>query len=247
MIEISRVDKSFQQQSVLSAIELAIQPGEFVTLVGPSGCGKSTLLRIIAGLESPDSGAVHIDGVNPSERPDVAFVFQDANLLPWRSVQRNIGLPLELKGQNTQQRSKPIAAAIRLVGLGERDARKLPSQLSGGMQMRVSLARALVTEPRVILMDEPFAALDDVLRQQLNEELLRLWREKSWTTVFVTHHVSEAVFLSQRVIVMGRDPGRFLEVIEVPFDYPRDLELRGTAEFAALTNHVSKTLRKAAQ
>jgi len=234
----------------LQNMDLSIATGEFVALLGPSGCGKSTLLRLLAGLQTPTSGLLTMAG-EPPERARktgtrVAFVFQDPTLLPWRTVVDNIRLPLELQGQPRASHAAPIAAALELIGLTAHDARKRPRKLSGGMRMRVSLARALVTDPRVLLLDEPFAALDDVLRQQLNEDLVRIWLQKHWTGVFVTHNVSEAVFLSQRVLVMSTRPGQIVADIPIPFPYPRGPELRGDPEFARLTVELSQRLREVA-
>ena len=236
----------------LTDVNLSVAKGEFVSIVGPSGCGKSTLLKLVAGLRTATSGQLTVDGEEPGDsQTKGAFVFQEPNLLPWRTVAGNTRLPLEL-----DQTSGPISNAdstelvertIRLVGLSPEDAMKRPSELSGGMRMRVSLARALVTDPGIMLLDEPFAALDDILRQQLNEELQRLWWSKRWTGLFVTHNVSEAVFLSQRVLVMSQSPGTILESIDVPFDFPRTPELRADSEFARLTGVVSGHLRRAAE
>ena len=235
----------------LANIDLSVATGEFVSIVGPSGCGKSTLLRLVAGLRTATTGELTInDGLPHHSSTKAAFVFQEPNLLPWRTVAGNIRLPLELDGSN---QSLPKASSddliketIRRIGLAPHDASKRPSQLSGGMKMRVSLARALVTDPQIMLLDEPFAALDDILRQQLNEELQRLWWDKRWTGLFVTHNVSEAVFLSQRVLVMSQSPGTILESINVPFGFPRSPELRAEPEFARLTGLVSTHLRRAA-
>lgn len=239
----------------LADVDLSVAKGEFVSIVGPSGCGKSTLLRLVAGLRTATSGQLTVDGAEPgNSQTKAAFVFQEPNLLPWRTVAGNVRLPLELdpttaatNGATNFEESKTLVErTIQLVGLSSEDAEKRPSELSGGMRMRVSLARALVTAPDIMLLDEPFAALDDILRQQLNEELQRLWWSKRWTGFFVTHNVSEAVFLSQRVLVMSRCPGTILESIDVPFDFPRTPELRADPEFARLTGIVSGYLRRAA-
>ena len=224
-----------------------IAEGQFVSLLGPSGCGKSSLLRLVAGLERPSSGNVSIGGV-PAERfrqeqHEIALVFQEPRLLPWRNVRKNIALPLELSPVPTGKQQELITASLDLIGLRAEDQRKYPRMLSGGMRMRVALARALVTEPNVLLLDEPFAALDDLLRQQLNEELLRIWRQRSPTTLFVTHNISEAIFLSQRIVVMGSQPGRIKAEIEIPFEYPRESALRATPEFGQFVGVVSAALR----
>ena len=226
-------------------VSLSVRRGELIALVGPSGCGKSTLLRMIAGLMLPTSGSLQVNaGSNGDSR--TAFVFQDSNLLPWRSVFDNIRLPLELRGESFEKQRAAVESSLKLIGLKPSDSAKRPNMLSGGMRMRVSLARALVTQPELLLLDEPFAALDDLLRQQLNEELLRIWTEQRWTGLFVTHNVAEAVFLSQRVLVMSKSPGTFIADIAVPFEHPRDPDLRSTAEFAKLTGEVSRKLREAA-
>jgi NitT/TauT family transport system ATP-binding protein len=240
-------------EPILRDVNLSVAEGEFVSLVGPSGCGKSTLLRLVAGLREVSSGSIKTRGTEPGESSlRTAFVFQDPNLLPWRTVAGNIRLPLELpsgcgEASTKSDRGKLIEESLKLIGLSPEDATKRPRQLSGGMRMRVSLARALVTEPELLLLDEPFAALDDILRQQLNEELQRIWWEKRWTGIFVTHNVAEAVFLSQRVLVMSRRPGTILGEIVVPFEYPRKPELRADASFAKLTGEVSTLLRTAAE
>ena len=258
-------------------VSLSVRRGELIALVGPSGCGKSTLLRMIAGLMAPTAGTLMASGgrqppdanclaqrgradSNASDSnasgglrpplaisPRIAFVFQDSNLLPWRTVFDNIRLPLELRGAPWSEQVTAVESSLKLIGLKPDDAAKRPRMLSGGMRMRVSLARALVTHPELLLLDEPFAALDDLLRQQLNEELLRIWTEQHWTGVFVTHNVSEAVFLSQRVLVMSQSPGTIVADIAVPFGHPRDPELRSMPEFARLTGEVSRRLREAAR
>lgn len=227
-------------------VNLSVRRGELISLVGPSGCGKSTLLRMIAGLMPPTGGELRVNAGSANDSR-TAFVFQDSNLLPWRSVFDNIRLPLELCGEPFDKQRAAVEESLKLIGLKPDDSSKRPRMLSGGMRMRVSLARALVTRPELLLLDEPFAALDDLLRQQLNEELLRIWTEQRWTGLFVTHNVAEAVFLSQRVLVMSRSPGTFVADIAVPFEHPRDPDLRSTPEFAKLTGEVSHRLREAAR
>ena len=240
------LDKGFATGvEALSGLDLAVGSGRFTSIVGPSGCGKSTLLRLVAGLDEPSGGALTVDGEAPRKRrggrPDLGFVFQDPTLLPWRSVARNVGLPLELRREPDPGR---VGQLLQLVGLTE-FAGACPAQLSGGMRMRASIARALATRPRLLLLDEPFAALDEITRQRLNEELLRLWQEDRWTGLFVTHNVSEAVFLSQQVLVMSARPGRILQEIDIPFPYPRDPLLRTTPEFIGLAGEISGRLRAA--
>lgn len=238
------------QAAAISGVNVDIAGGSFVSIVGPSGCGKSTFLRLVAGLRESTTGQLTIANRSP-QQCDLrrAFVFQDPSLLPWRTVAGNVQLPFELSHElaaSTTNRTARVQEALQLVGLYQADAKKRPRQLSGGMRMRVSLARAFVTDPQIMLLDEPFAALDDILRQQLNEELQRIWWQRQWTGLFVTHNVSEAVFMSQRVLVMSRRPGRFIADIAVPFEYPRRAELRAEPEFAKLTGEVSRQLRQAA-
>lgn len=248
-VEAAQVGMQFDRGNVaLADVTLSAGAGEFIALLGPSGCGKSTFLRLVAGLLTPTSGELAVGGLPPEEarrssiRP--GFVFQEPTLLPWRTVADNIRLPLELQGVSRRDHAGRIASSLDLIGLTPADARKRPRQLSGGMRMRVSLARALVTAPDLLLLDEPFAALDDVLRQQLNEELVRLWEASGWTAFFVTHNVAEAAFLSQRVVVLSGRPGRVLADVPVPFAYPREPALRGTAEFARFTAELSRQLRE---
>jgi NitT/TauT family transport system ATP-binding protein len=231
----------------LEDVSFSFRQGEFVSLVGPSGCGKSTLLRLIAGLASPTAGAVRVAGLPPMQarrqKAQMSFVFQDATLLPWRSTADNVRLPLELVGVAAGEQDRRIRGGLAMVGLGEFAARR-PRELSGGMRMRVSLARALVTHPELLLLDEPFGALDDITRQTLNEELLALWQEHRWTAVFVTHNISEAAFLSTRILVMSPRPGRIAADLAVPFGAPRRPELRAEAGFARFVGEVSRLLRK---
>ncbi len=235
----------------LERVSLSIRQGEFVSLIGPSGCGKSTFLRLVAGLLEATVGSLTVQNLPPATARKTtvrtAFVFQDPTLLPWRTVVENIRLPLELQGVPAERHHDLISHSLALIGLQPSDLDKRPRNLSGGMRMRVSLARALVTDPQLMLLDEPFAALDDMLRQQLNEELAKIWCEKQWTGMFVTHNVAEAVFLSQRIVIMSRRPGTIAADIPVPFAFPRTKELRGTAEFARLTADVSVKLREAAR
>lgn len=239
------------ERTVLREVTCEVRAGEFVAILGPSGCGKSTFLRLVAGLMPHTQGSLTVAEQSPAaarrSTQSVAFVFQEPNLLPWRTVSDNIGLPLELRGVSREERTRQIEQSLSLIGLTPDDARKRPRNLSGGMRMRVSLARALVTRPDVLLLDEPFAALDDVLRQQLNEELVRIWMAHHWTGLFVTHNVAEAVFLAQRVLVMSQRPGTIVADVRVPFDYPREPELRAAPDFARLCGELSSKLREAAR
>lgn len=221
----------------LSGCDLTVKRGEFVTVVGPSGCGKSTLLRIAAGLEKESGGSVTIN----TDR--IGFVFQDATLLAWRDVRRNVELLAELNGVSKAGRRKKAAEAIELVGLSGFE-KHLPRQLSGGMKMRASLARSLTLDPEVFLFDEPFGALDEITRERLNDELLKLFVEQKFAGMFITHSVSEAVYLSTKVIVMSGRPGAIVKTVDVPFPMPRDPEIRYTGEFAELVGEVSHALRE---
>jgi NitT/TauT family transport system ATP-binding protein len=245
-VEFAAVTKSYGTgRLVLSAIDLNIQKGEFVTLVGPSGCGKSTVLKLISGLTPPSDGTIRVDGMTPKDaRETISFIFQDATLLPWRTVRDNVGLGLELERSASERRKKTTATVLELVGLQD-VAEAYPRELSGGMKMRASIARALATNPRLLLMDEPFAALDEMSRDWLNEELLRLREEQQWTAVFVTHSVAEAVFLSTRIIVLAPKPGRVYAVLPVDLPFPRTAPLRELPEFEALVARASHLLREA--
>ena len=230
--------------TVLDRIGLTAERGDFISLIGPSGCGKSTLLRLLSGLTGISEGTIVVDGMAPvAAREVMSFIFQDATLLPWRTVQGNVELGLELAGATTgDQRRAKCAELLRLVGL-ENVAGHYPRQLSGGMKMRVSIARALATRPKVLLMDEPFGALDEMTRDFLNEEVLRLREVDRFTTFFVTHSVAEAVFLSTRILVMGANPGRIAREIPVPFAFPRTAALRSDPAFLERVGEVSAALR----
>jgi NitT/TauT family transport system ATP-binding protein len=229
---------------VLEAISLTVNRGEFVSIIGPSGCGKSTLLKLVAGLSPISAGAVEIDGMTPANaRETVAFIFQDPTLLPWRTVRANVQLGLELEGVARDRRDAKVKSMLALVGL-EHVAESYPRQLSGGMKMRVSIARALATSPRVLLLDEPFAALDEMTRDRMNEELLRLRGEHGWTVLFVTHSVAEAVFLSDRILVLAAHPGRVACDLPVELASPRTAETRGSEAFDRAVAEVSRTLRQ---
>ena len=228
---------------VLADINLAIAGGEFVSFIGPSGCGKSTLLRMVSGLAEASEGGVNVCGGTPSSmRGRIAHIFQDATLLPWLTVWRNIEAPLVLKGVPAAERGAIVQRMLGLVRLGG-VAGSYPRQLSGGMKMRVSVARALGQAPDVLLLDEPFGALDEITRNHLNEELLTLRAHHEWTALFVTHSVAEAVFLSNRIVVMAAGPGRLVGEVAVPFAYPRTPELRDDPAYQALVVRVSRLLR----
>jgi NitT/TauT family transport system ATP-binding protein len=244
-IEIAGVTKQYgNAHAVLESIDLVVAKQEFISIIGPSGCGKSTILKLIAGLAIPTSGTIRVDGMTPlNARETISFVFQDATLLPWRTVKQNIGLGLELEHAPYARREKEIAALLDLVGL-KHVAKSYPCELSGGMKMRVSIARALATNPQLMLLDEPFAALDEMSRDRLNEEILRLRAEQNWTAVFVTHSVSEAVFLSDRIVVLAPNPGRIYAQFQVGLPAPRTSVIRNSPEFDAVVARVSHTLRE---
>lgn len=222
----------------LAGVSFDVSPGEFVTVVGPSGCGKSTLLRIASNLESETEGKCEVD------RNSIGYVFQDATLLPWRTVRRNIEIIAELHGIEKAKRTVLAQSAIDLVGLTGFEE-KYPRQLSGGMKMRASLARSLVMKPRVFLFDEPFGALDEITRERLNDELLRLFQLEGFAGLFITHSISEAVYMSTKVLVMSARPGEIIATFDVPFSYPRDHALRYVPAFATLCGEVSLALRGA--
>ena len=239
LLEFTNTEMTFPNGTVaLRDVDLTVSRGEFVTVVGPSGCGKSTLLRIASGLESASHGTAVVG------TKQVGYVFQDATLLPWRTVRSNIELIAELKGMDRAARAEKAARVIDLVGLtGFED--NLPKQLSGGMRMRTSVARSLMMDPELFLFDEPFGALDEITRERLNDELLKLFTERSFAGLFITHSVSEAVYLSTKVVVMSGRPGTVVATYDVPFPMPRDPDIRFTPEFAELTGRVSHALREA--
>jgi NitT/TauT family transport system ATP-binding protein len=242
-VTLNGVSKRYGSTTVLHNIDLSIAQGEFVSLIGPSGCGKSTLLKLISGLTAASDGGILVDGQTPvNARKTISYIFQDATLLPWRTVARNVGLGLELEHASREIREQKVQSLIELVGLNH-VAGSYPRQLSGGMKMRVSVARALATTPRLLLMDEPFGALDEMTRDRLNEELLRLQAEQNWTAVFVTHSVAEAVFLSSRIIVLAPTPGRIAQEIAVDLPWPRTSITRESPQFESLVTTVSRALR----
>ncbi len=237
-LEVGHLHKQFGDLSVLQDINLAIQSGEFISVVGPSGCGKTTFLRIVAGLEPATSGTLRIDG-KPIAGPsgNRGFVFQNDSLLPWRTVLANALIGPEVAGQVTAKERQRTLDLLKLVGLSGFE-RYFPRQLSGGMRQRVNLARALAIDPEVLLMDEPFAALDAQTREIMQTELLRIWEQGRKTVLFVTHQIDEAVFLSDRVLVFARRPGRVQETVEIKLPRPRELSVKRTPQFLTYVDHI---------
>jgi NitT/TauT family transport system ATP-binding protein len=228
----------------LDQVNLACRAGSFTAVIGPSGCGKSTMLRLALGLDQPDAGTVTIGDLPPSEatRQGVTGVaFQDSALLPWRNVSANIALPLDVLGRSRRAAESRINSLIRLVGLAGFDS-ALPGELSGGMRQRVAIARALVTEPSVLFLDEPFGALDQILRRKMNIELQRIWMESRATTLLVTHGIDEAIFLADQIAVMASRPGRIVTMIDVPFARPREKSLFSTPEFHQVADLIAGNL-----
>ncbi|TCT09826.1 NitT/TauT family transport system ATP-binding protein [Tepidamorphus gemmatus] len=229
----------------LSHIDLKVDRGEFVSFIGPSGCGKTTLLRVIADLEQPTAGSILVNGVSPDEarrNRAYGYVFQAAALYPWRTIARNVALPLEIMGLSKAEQAERVKRNLDLVNLTGFE-RKYPWQLSGGMQQRASIARALSVEPDLLLMDEPFGALDEIVRDHLNEQLLKLWAKTNKTVIFVTHSIPEAVFLSTKIVVMSPRPGRVHDVIVSDLPRERTLDIRETPDFLAIAHRVREGLR----
>ena len=249
-ISASNLDLTFRTADgpvhALKGIDLAVQPGEFVSFIGPSGCGKTTFLRCVAALETPTGGTLTVNGMTPDEARRArayGYVFQAAGLYPWRTIGRNVTLPLEIMGYPRADRQERMRRVLELVELGGFE-RKYPWQLSGGMQQRASIARALAFDADILLMDEPFGALDEIVRDRLNEELLGLWGRTGKTILFVTHSIPEAVYLSTKIVVMSPRPGRITDVIESPLPKDRPLDIRDTPEFLAVAHRVREGLRE---
>ena len=245
VLRLAGIGKSYANGVVaLRDLNFEVRDGEFLSLLGPSGCGKSTALRILAGLAAASEGAVQWAGGREPAAGDLGFVFQEPTLMPWASVAANVRLPLRFQSIDRREADSRVAEAIERVGLGGFE-RAYPRELSGGMKMRVSIARALVTRPRLLLMDEPFAALDEITRFKLNHDLLDLWSRERLTVVFVTHSVFESVYLSNRVLVMAARPGRVVDELTIEAPYPRDESFRTSPEYAALCRQVSEALQRA--
>ncbi len=243
IVSLRGVGKTFPSGTVaLAGLDLDVRDGEFLSLLGPSGCGKSTALRIIAGLSDPTQGTVTWPAAAAEGR--IGFVFQEPTLMPWANVFNNVMLPLKLKGATAGRASERVKAALHRVGL-EKFENAYPRELSGGMRMRASIARALVTEPALLLMDEPFAALDEITRFKLNNDLLEVWQALRTTVVFVTHSVFESVYLSNRIVVMAARPGRVFTELAIDAPYPRDQNFRTSAEYGALCRRTSEALGQA--
>lgn len=243
LVRFEKVGKTFKNgTTALEGLNVGIGAGEFVSLLGPSGCGKSTALRLLAGLGRPSQGKVVWS--EPPGLRDVGFVFQEPTLMPWATVAKNVHLPLKLQGIGFKDAAPRIDEALAMVGLAK-FGDSYPRELSGGMKMRVSIARALVTRPKILLMDEPFAALDEITRSRLNDDLLRLWVERGFTTVFVTHSVYESVFLSSRILVMAARPGRIVADLAIDAPFPRDEAFRMSEDYNLRCRAVSAALHRA--
>ncbi|MEE3266828.1 MAG: ABC transporter ATP-binding protein [SAR324 cluster bacterium] len=249
VVEARKVDLVFETADgpvhALSEIDLEINKGDFISLIGPSGCGKTTMLRVIADLEKPTGGEIKINGMSPEEarlQRAYGYVFQSPALYPWRTVEGNLKLPLEIMGVEKAEQRKRAAEALEMVDLTGFE-KKFPWQLSGGMQQRVSIARALTFYPDLLLMDEPFGALDEIVRDQLNEHFHKLWEQTQKTVVFVTHSIPEAAYLSTKIVVMSPRPGKIIDVIESPLPEKRTLDMRETQEFLDLSHRIREGLR----
>jgi len=249
VVEVAGLNLVFQTAdapvTALADVNLTVNRGDFISLIGPSGCGKTTLLRVIADLERATGGAIKVNGVSPEEarlKRAYGYVFQASALYPWRTVIRNVTLPLEIMGLAKAERLERARRVIELVDLSGFE-RKFPWQLSGGMQQRVSIARALSFDPELLLMDEPFGALDEIIRDRLNEQLHQLWERTGKTVIFVTHSIPEAVFLSTRIVVMSPRPGRIVDIVESRLPRERNFEIRETAEFAEIAHRLRVGLR----
>ena len=249
VIEASGLELTFETDDgpvhALSDIDLTVGQGDFVSFIGPSGCGKTTFLRVIADLEQPTGGSITVNGMTPEEarlNRAYGYVFQAAGLYPWRSIEKNIRLPLEVMGYQKADMTERVERVLDLVGLAD-FAKKYPWQLSGGMQQRASIARALAFDADLLLMDEPFGALDEIVRDHLNEQLLALWKSTRKTVCFVTHSIPEAVYLSTRIVVMSPRPGRIIDIIDSPLPAERPLEIRDTADFLEIAARVRHGLR----
>ncbi len=249
VIEAQRLNLVFEtgdgQVHALKDVDLTVRKGDFVSFIGPSGCGKTTFLRVVADLEQPTSGSIRVNGMSPEAARKArayGYVFQAAGLYPWRTIAGNVRLPLEIMGYPRADAGARVARALELVELTGFE-KKYPWQLSGGMQQRASIARALAFDADILLMDEPFGALDEIVRDRLNEELLRLWHHTGKTIGFVTHSIPEAVYLSTRIVVMSPRPGRITDIIESPLPRDRPLDIRDTPEFIAVAHRVREGLR----
>ncbi|MDB2407794.1 ABC transporter ATP-binding protein [Jannaschia sp.] len=250
IIRADALDLTFQTGDgpvhALSDVTLSVQEGEFVSFIGPSGCGKTTFLRCVAALEQPTGGTLTVNGQTPDEARRArayGYVFQAAGLYPWRTIGKNVTLPLEIMGYAKADRAKRRDDVLKLVEL-DKFANKYPWQLSGGMQQRASIARALAFDAPILLMDEPFGALDEIVRDRLNEELLALWKRTTKTTLFVTHSIPEAVYLSTKIVVMSPRPGRITDIIDSPLPTDRPLDIRDSPEFLAIAHRVREGLRE---
>lgn len=249
VVEAKGLDLTFQTNDgpvhALKGVDLSVNKGDFVSFIGPSGCGKTTFLRVVAALEHPTAGEICVNGMTPDEARRsraYGYVFQAAGLYPWRTIAGNIRLPLEIMGYPRARQNEQVEKVLKLVEL-EGFGNKYPWQLSGGMQQRASIARALAFDADLLLMDEPFGALDEIVRDHLNEQLLELWRETEKTILFVTHSIPEAVYLSTRIVVMSPRPGRITDVIESPLPRERPLDIRDTPEFLAVAHRVREGLK----